>query len=70
MLFAIKVGSIRGDIFKIWILVSGLSVPDGKRIMSTLQELVMKRELAAHFGACRTYPSSERFQSGQGLYDV
>jgi hypothetical protein len=40
----------------------GLSISDGKRIMSTLQELVVKQELATYAIARRICPSCERFR--------
>jgi hypothetical protein len=40
----------------------GLSIDDGKRIMSTLQEFVVKQELANYALARRVCASSERLQ--------
>ena len=40
----------------------GLSIDDGKRIMTTLQELVVKQELAAYALARRVCPECERFR--------
>jgi hypothetical protein len=40
----------------------GLSIDDGKRIMTTLQDLVVKQELAAYALAHRICPSCERFR--------
>jgi hypothetical protein len=40
----------------------GLSIDDGKRIMSTLQEFVVKQELATYALARRVCPSCERLR--------
>lgn len=40
----------------------GLSIDDGKRIMTTLQELVVKQELATYALARRLCPECERFR--------
>ena len=40
----------------------GLSIDDGKRIMSTLQEFVVKQELATYAQARRVCPSCERLR--------
>ena len=40
----------------------GLSINDGKRIMSALQELVVKQELATYALARRVCPSCERLR--------
>jgi hypothetical protein len=40
----------------------GLSIEYGKRIMTTLQELVVKQELAAYALARRVCPECERFR--------
>ena len=46
----------------------GLSIDDGKRIMSALQELVMKQELATYALARRVCRSCERLQPVKDLY--
>ncbi|MGO9845342.1 MAG: hypothetical protein ACLPKT_01690 [Methylocella sp.] len=46
----------------------GLSIDDGKRIMSTLQEFVVNQELAAYALARRVCPSCERLRPVKDLY--
>ena len=47
----------------------GLSIEDGKRIMTMLQELVVKQELAAYALARRVCPECARFRP-QRLHDA
>jgi len=48
----------------------GLSIDDGKRIMTMLQELVVKQELAAYAFARRVCPRTRALSTRQGLNDA
>jgi len=48
----------------------GLSIDDGKRIMSTLQEFVVKQELAAYALARRLVAAGQRLHDAENSHGV